>query len=245
MTDLSNRMKRYENAASLVLPLRTYTVIRVDGRTFRTHLAEAVRPFDDHFVAAMNSVAGALVEEISGSFAAFTQSDECSVVCADFGSLYTEPWFGGNVQKICSVAASIATLRYNSMPQPWRANGTPGGTFDARVYTIASAVEVANYLVWRQLDCSVNSLRMAGTAYFRHEELLGVSSSELQEKLFRRGINWNDYPAGVKRGRVTHRVRDGDKVRWVTEDAPFLRAVPDSFLGELIPPLPDLVSTGK
>ena len=41
---------------------------------------------------------------------------------------------------------------------------------------------------------------MAAQAHFSPRELHGRSAVELQELLFGRGINWNDYPARFKRG---------------------------------------------
>lgn len=40
----------------------------------------------------------------------YTQSDEITLVLIDYQKLTTDAWFDYNVQKICSVAASMATL---------------------------------------------------------------------------------------------------------------------------------------
>ncbi|MFG2001727.1 tRNA(His) guanylyltransferase Thg1 family protein [Spirillospora sp. NPDC048911] len=72
-------MKSYEAVTRSVLPRRTYTLCRVDGRSFHSFLRHADRPFDDAVMAAMDAVAEALCSEMSGAVFAFTQSDECSV----------------------------------------------------------------------------------------------------------------------------------------------------------------------
>ena len=47
---------------------------------------------------------------------------------------------------------------------------------------------------------------MAAQSQFTHGELEGVKTVDLQEKLFQeRGINFNDYPEGFKRGRAVIR----------------------------------------
>ncbi|MFD3842611.1 hypothetical protein ACFWWC_41165 [Streptomyces sp. NPDC058642] len=47
---------------------------------------------------------------------------------------------------------------------------------------------------------------MAAQAHFSHRQLHGVSTNGMQELLWSKaGVNWNDYPAGCKRGRVTVR----------------------------------------
>lgn len=50
-----------------------------------------------------------------------------------------------------------------------------------------------------------NSVSMAARALFSHCELEGKSSSEMQELLFGKGVNWNDYPAFFKRGTFVRR----------------------------------------
>ncbi|BEL08329.1 hypothetical protein Q0Z83_065200 [Actinoplanes sichuanensis] len=193
---LGNRMKTYERVTRTVLPPRTYTLIRVDGRAFHTYLRDSVKPFDLDFIADMDHIARQLCEQVAGTVFAYTQSDEISLLLCDFGGRNTQPWFGGEVQKIVSTVAALATATLCT-----RRPGRPA-TFDARVFTIADPVDVANYFIWRQRDAVRNSIAMAAQANFPHRRLQGVHSGGLQELLWSEaGINWNDYPAGIKRGR--------------------------------------------
>src|SRR5262249_28462896 len=147
--------KRYERATRTVLPRRTYTLLRVDGRAFHSYLRDAARPYDLEFMADLDTVAAELCREIPGTVFAYVQSDEISVLTVDFDSTGTQPWFDGEVQKMVSLSAAIATAALNA-----RRPGRPA-TFDARVFTIADPVEVANYFVWRQRDAVRNSIAMA------------------------------------------------------------------------------------
>lgn len=255
-TALGDRMKAYESVTRAVLPRRTYTLVRVDGRAFHSFLRHADKPFDSMMVYAMDAVGRALCTEMAGSAFAFTQSDECSVLLTDFGAPGTQPWFGGITQKIASIAASVATVAFNdNCERPDHARAT----FDARVFTIPDPVEVANYFMWRQRDCVRNSITMAAQAHFSHKDLHGVSTSEMQDLLWSHQlINWNDYPDGVKRGRVTVRQvgeqpvsytdrRSGEDVSttairswWATEASPHFTASPGGWLAETIPALPVL-----
>lgn len=193
---LGDRMKRYEEPTHVVLPRRTYWVIRVDGRAFHSYLRGAARPFDETFMADMDATAVALCDEISGSVFAYIQSDEISVLVTDFATQQTEPWFGGVLAKVVSVSASVATATLNAR------RGTTA-QFDARVFTVADPVEVANYFIWRQRDCVRNSISMTAQAHFSPKQLHGVNSGQMQEMLWsQKDINWNDYPDGCKRGRV-------------------------------------------
>ncbi|WP_432169078.1 tRNA(His) guanylyltransferase Thg1 family protein [Streptomyces sp. 1222.5] len=252
-TALGDRMKRHEAAYRTVLPRRTYTVIRVDGRAFHTYLRDAVKPFDFPFMDAMEAVAEALCKEINGSVFAYTQSDEVSVLATDFASENTEPWFGGVVAKQVSMSAAVATAVLNSLRPTRRA------LFDARVFTLSDPVEVANYFLWRQRDAVRNSISMAAQANFSHRRLHGVDTNGMQELLWSEaGVNWNDYPDSCKRGRVTVRstgerpVEYLDKrtrqhvsttaVRswWETHAAPHFTVEPGSWLADTIPAMPAL-----
>jgi tRNA(His) guanylyltransferase len=249
---LGDRMKRYEATTRTLLPRRTYTLLRVDGRAFHTYLRDCARPFDETFMADMNTVAEALCAEITGSVFAYTQSDEISILITDFASEHTEPWFGGVVAKQLSISAALATAVLNER-RPGRA------LFDARVFTIGDPVEVANYFLWRQRDAVRNSISMAAQAHFSHRRLQGVNGGGMQELLFTEaGVNWNDYPDGCKRGRITVRHtgerpveyvdrRTQETVRttaarswWETSAAPHFTTGPGSWLAETVPRLPTL-----
>lgn len=201
-------MKEYEAVTRLVLPRRTYTIIRVDGRSFHTLLRNADKPFDTSVHDAMTQTAKALCRGVQGTAFAYTQSDEISLLLTDFQGVHSQPWFGGNVQKMASIAASIAT---ESWVHTWGV-----GQFDARVYTIPDAVEVANYFVWRQRDAVRNSISMAAQAQFSHKSLQGLNSNQLQEKLFQEAeINWNDYDDWMKRGSIVRKVDREEEIIYI------------------------------
>lgn len=252
-TGLGDRMKSYEAATRYVLPPRTHCLLRVDGRAFHSYLRGCERPFDQQFMADMDTVTEALCAEISGAVFAYTQSDEISVLITDFATTSTQPWFGGVIAKQLSIAASLATAVLNERRPGKRA------LFDARAFTISDPVEVANYFLWRQRDAVRNSISMAAQARFSHKRLHGVSTNRMQELLWSEcGINWNDYPNGCKRGRVTVRQtgerpveyldrRTQETVRttairswWETTAAPHFTAEPGGWLAQMIPPLPTL-----
>ncbi len=78
-------------------------------------------------------------------------------------------------------------------------------TFDARVWNVPNIVEGANCFLWREQDATKNSVSMAARAYYSHSALMNKNGSEMQEMLFQKGVNWNDYPAFFKRGSYIQR----------------------------------------
>lgn len=248
---LGARMKEnYEFRSRSYLPRRTYTVIRIDGKAFHTYTRGLDKPFDLKLMDDMSTTAQFLCEEIMGAKYAYAQSDEISILMTDFDRIKTEAWFDGNVQKITSVTASMATAKFNEL--------RPGklAFFDARVFVIPDPVEVANYFVWRQKDATRNAISMAAQAHFSHRALQGKSASQMQEMLFQdAGVNFNDYPDRCKRGTEIVPVQQSGKVSYVhngetvaaevlrrvwTVDAPPIYTQHPGHLARHIPALPSL-----
>jgi tRNA(His) 5'-end guanylyltransferase len=192
---LGDRMKQYyENVTKTKLPRRTNTIIRIDGKAFHTYTRGLDKPFDMNLTMDMLETTKYLCENIQGCKMGYTQSDEISLWLTDYDTLTTSAWFDGSVQKIVSIASSMATAKFNEL--------RPGklAMFDARVFTINEIEEVVNYFVFRQQDATRNSVSMAAQANFSHKDLQGKSGSDMQDMLMSKGINWNDYPVYSKRG---------------------------------------------
>lgn len=197
MDPIGDRMKsQYEDRARFYLPRRTYTVLRVDGKSFHTFTRGLARPYCFSLMDAMDKTAKFLCEEIQGARFAYVQSDEISVLLTDFDKITSSAWFDGNVQKMASVAAAFATGAFN---EAFIVKGKPA-FFDARLFTIPDPIEVENYFVWRQQDATRNSISMAAQALYSQKELHGKDCSEQQEMIFRKGVNWNNYVPRAKRG---------------------------------------------
>ncbi len=218
---LGVRMKeQYESRSQTELPRRTYTIIRLDGKAFHTLTRGCDKPFDYKLMEVMDRTTRALCEEIQGVKFAYTQSDEISLLLTDFEAVGTEAWFGGNVQKICSISAAIATAFFNDDCRRFghtKEFNTGKALFDSRCFTIPDPVEARNYFVWRQQDATRNAINMVGQSLYSSKELHGKNVNEVQEMIFQKGQNFNDYPDGAKRGRVLIKK---------TVDRPYQRPLP-------------------
>lgn len=214
--DLGDRMKRsYETRTRFFLPRRTFTLIRVDGRAFYNYTRTCARPFDIDLMADMDATAVALCQEISGARLAYVQSDEISVLATDFESTQTEAWFDGNIQKMASISASVATAAFNAA-RLQRGIVGPWALFDSRVWTIPDRQEVFNYFVWRQQDASRNSVAMSARAHFSAKQLDRLTYNQMQELLWQeKQVNWNDMPVGFKRGRVIVPVPEVSDIEYI------------------------------
>lgn len=232
-TSLGDRMKNnYENVNRFYLTRRMPVIIRVDMRAGHTFTKGMNKPFDDVFVKTMQETMEYLCENIQGCVLGYTQSDEISLVLVDYAELTTDAWFGNNLQKMCSISASMATLAFNkaftrniskqskrlytehleekdaSYIETLEIAMNKGAMFDSRVFTIPKE-EVCNYMLWRQQDATRNSILSVGQANFSHKDLHGKSCNNIQDMLMtQKGINWNDYSTTLKRGSCCIKVDD-------------------------------------
>ena len=226
--NLGDRMKTYENVTRTYLTRRMPVIIRLDGKSFHSFTRGLKKPFDDILVKTMQDTMKYLCENIQGCVLGYTQSDEITLVLVDYQNQDSCAWFDNNIQKIASVSASMATLAFNrffyNLAQesknhiPYYNSMYPvnerdkmyvealdkaikrEAMFDSRVFTIPKE-EVVNCLIWRQNDCTRNSIQSVGQANFSHKQLQGKNCNEIQDMLMlEKGINWNDYPTTLKRG---------------------------------------------
>lgn len=215
---LGDRMKEfYENRSKTYLTRRTPVLIRLDGKAFHSFTKGFKRPYDEIFHEAMNNTMKYLCANIQGCKFGYTQSDEITLLLTDYTTLTTDAWFGYGVQKVCSVAASMATLMFNkyfreavneyftgkvmdTYQKTMCLARDKGAMFDARCFNVPKE-EVTNCFIWRQQDATRNAVQMLGQANFTHKELQGKSGSDIQDMLMlQKGINFNDMPTVFKRG---------------------------------------------
>ena len=218
---LGDRMKDfYESRYKIKIPRRTFTIIRIDGKSFHTYTKGLIRPFDEKLMSDMDETACFICKNIQGAKFAFVQSDEISVLLTDFDNLQTDAFFDGNLQKITSISASLATAKFNEL--------RPGklAMFDSRVFIIPFIDEVQNYFIWRQQDATRNSISSLAQSLYSHKELNNKKTSELQDMCFEKGYNWNNLEAGKKRGRgiIKEKYLKGDteRTRWISTEVPIL-----------------------
>jgi tRNA(His) guanylyltransferase len=206
---LGDRIKTYEDAYRINLPIRMPIILRVDGRSFHSYLRGCQKPFDPNVIECMNLTAIELCKEVQGCQLAYVQSDEISLLITNYQTITTQSWYHNNLQKMVSVAASISgtTFSLNS----WRIWGSDHTTnteaiirkpayFDARAFVVPKE-EVCNAILWRQQDATRNSVQMLARSLYSHKECNDKNNAQLQEMCWQKGINWNDLPTAYKRGR--------------------------------------------
>lgn len=112
--DLGLRMKTfYEEISKTKLMRRCPVAIRIDGKAFHTFTRKFQKPFDEILIESMQKTMKYLCENIQGCVFGYTQSDEITLILVDYKKLTSAAWFDYEVQKVCSIAASMTTMAFN------------------------------------------------------------------------------------------------------------------------------------
>lgn len=237
---LGNRMKEnYENISKTRLTRRMPVIIRIDGKAFHTFCRGFEKPFDYILMSTMKDVTLELCKNIQNAKLGYCQSDEISILLCDYDNFDTSAWFDNEVQKICSISASMTTFYFNkifgykvndfsdSLALAWNVSEREqeyeralwrsvdkGAMFDSRCFNIPKE-EVTNYFLWRQQDATRNSIQMTGQYYFKHKELQKKSCDEIQNMLLvEKDVNWNDFSTDKKRGTCCIKTEKG----WIIDN---------------------------
>lgn len=243
--NLGDRIKLfYENRSKTYLTRRVPVILRLDGTHFHSFCRGLRKPYDPTFIKAMQLTTKSLCESIQGCKFGYVESDEISLLLTDYDTLKTDAWFDYSVQKICSVAASMAAMFFNrhlkecvdefyekNVKNNWHEDDNEryydvlkkkielGGYFDARAFNLPEH-EVVNYFIWRQNDATRNSIQGLAQTNFSQKQLQGLNNSQLQDKLHEeKGINWNDCKTVEKRGSAVVRIMDisTGHIKWAVD----------------------------
>lgn len=241
--EIADRMKTYENIAKTQLEKKVPVAIRIDGKAFHTFTRGFEKPFDEVLINSMQETMKYLCANIQGCVFGYAQSDEITLILIDYQNINTSAWFDYEVQKICSISASMATLAFSKafsrevsefdkinklhtmayfnnpknlktqMHDNYWNAYGKGAMFDARCFNIPKE-EVTNLIYWRQLDAIRNSIQMVGQAYFSHKELQGKSCNDIKDMLIsQKNINWENFSTHQKRGSCCIKTEKG----WIVD----------------------------
>jgi len=207
---LADRIKNYENTTRKYLPSKCYTLIRLDGKAFHTFTRHFKKPYDDRLIEAMQQTTKYLCSHIQGCKVGYTQSDEITLVLTDFDNEKTNAWLNGNIQKISSISASMAStflyfylVNYTNIYDEKDISDIP--IFDSRVWTLDDKYEVFNTILWRQHDCTKNAIQGLAQSVFSHKECINKNCKKLIDYLKEKGLNFDHYLSYIKFGTLVYK----------------------------------------
>ena len=233
--NLEDKCNYYRSLTDYRVMPNTYVIAMLDGRAFSRLVKNKYNlPFDDRFIGIMNDTAKYLLENIQGAKFAYVQSDEISILITDFDDEGTDSFFGYRLCKMQSLLASMAASRFNQlsavsyikenaydyMKIKFDAEGVlyrlkdavevfenqKLAEFDCKVWAVPDANTAFCHFLWRQNDCTRNSMQQTAQTFLSHKQLIGKTADE-QIAMCReeKGVIWEDYPDGKKYGRLLYR----------------------------------------
>lgn len=235
---LGDRQKQYETLFDYQITDRDAVIIRLDGKNFSRFTDGFDKPFDDRLHIAFIETCKDLLKHFGGCRAIFTASDEISMLytaLASFDRCVRQNYlpFSGRIQKLASIAASIASVRFNhylsQLIDPFSPLRSKIGKafFDARVFSTVPTeqtpeqfrrtddekwgnCELLNNILWRHQDTIRNSKFLFGRQFFGPKALHKMSGDQIVTKVQKEHQqNWEQLDNWKKFGTLID--RDGNE----------------------------------
>lgn len=181
------------------------------------------KPFDEDFAICMIEAAKALCKSIDGVKIGYVQSDEISLLITDLSKETTQPWFGYELRKMCSIASSICSTtflihlmkRFPEISDKISAGTLMPPNFDARFWNHPED-EIKDYFVWRQTDCIKNSKNALGRKYFSHNQMYKKNSDEIVSMLIEQhNVDWNSIDNKYKYGSIIEKISKEENISYM------------------------------
>lgn len=187
---LGDLIKSYENTEQFdpTMPV----IVRLDGKAFHTVTKGLERPFCVQFTDWMHNITKYLVER-TDAVVGYTQSDEITLILFS-DNPKRELYFGGRIQKLCSVLASMATMRalnYRHMlPEVARNRDI---MFDCRAFQVPTTQLATLSVLWRIQDAYRNAVNSISQANFSHKQLMEKNSDDKLKMLQEIGVTLDQF----------------------------------------------------
>lgn len=161
ISTLKERMLSYESDTDYKLCRKLPVIIVLNGRSFKKTTSLLHKPFDLSFTELMCSVMIKLAQEIDGTTFVYGFNDEIVLISKNDQNIETTPWCNNKIQKIVSLASSIATLEINRVSLLNKIPLFGDVVFTAHTFVLPTMVEVSNFLISKQQQAFHTALHNA------------------------------------------------------------------------------------
>lgn len=227
----------YENTPFNFLKRNLPAVILISGEEYQKFTEKFQKPYDSIFLSSMQNTLVYMCSQIPGCIMGYTKEFDMTIIFNSPSNIETPSWYNFDINKITTLTASMATLKFNkTFEKSAKTYVMSGNNFDeTRKFTAmqgyVSAIEegalftsktfniqpdqIADYLFLQQKQTIDNAVHEMGLEYFKEAELADKSSSDIQFMVFdKSGINFDSYPSEFKRGTacVKNTIKDGELI---------------------------------
>jgi tRNA(His) guanylyltransferase len=212
---LKDRIASYQEVSDPKLLNRVPLIICINGRSFAKSTELLDKPYCHKFAECILSTTARMCTEIEGALFGYQYNDEIVVVARNDQTPDTTPWYNNNLQKICSVTSSIATLHFNNCANTVDLNMLGEPVFTSQIFTVPTIMEAINVMIYKQQFNFHASIQFAIfyellKKYDKNtiKEMLNGLTVDDKIDLLRQecNIDFNDYETSFKRGAACYKV---------------------------------------
>jgi tRNA(His) guanylyltransferase len=204
---LQQRMISYENSTATKIISRIPVIIKLDGFSFTKVTRNIQKPFCHKTMAILAGTMLSLVKQIDGAIFGFQYSDKIIIIVRNDRRENEDPWFGNDIQAICSSSASKAT--YEFLTQLWQIDNPPALegniNFKAVIFGLPNITEVINYLIYQQYLCMQYSINEIVYDIIGNRTITDGTNLESRKKILEEaGISLDTFPASFRHGAAAY-----------------------------------------
>lgn len=243
---LKNRIDSYQEQCDYKLLNRVPIIIIINGKSFTKVTSLLDKPYSSNFAECMLATTLKLCSEIEGTLFAYHHNDEIVLICRNDQSIETTPWFDNKVQKIASVASSIATLHFNNCANKTDLNLLGEAYFTTNVFVVPNIAESVNTIICKQQENFHTSIQFACFYELlkKHDKnsikemMQGLSFDGKVELLQQEcEVDFNKYPISFRRGTACYKIPkligDTMKNKWTVNTELPIFTKDQSFLSNI------------
>jgi len=213
---LKDRIESYQAVTDHRLMARVPIIVSVNGRAFSRLTQLLEKPFCPKFSECIVSTMLRLCSDVDGTLFAYQYNDEINLVVRNDQSQETIPWYNNQLQKVCSVTSSIATVHFNDCATSIQLDMTGDPTFTSQVFTVPNIAEAINTLIYKQqhnfhtsiqFACFYELLKKSHDKNNIREMLRELNVDEKVDLLRQEcDVDFNAYPEAFRRGTACYKI---------------------------------------
>jgi tRNA(His) guanylyltransferase len=257
----------YENISYNFLKRNETAAIIINGENYNEYSKKFQKPYDNIFISSMNKALVHMCSQIPTCLFGYTSCFDMAIFFSPPETFEQTSWFNYDTNRIATYASSVVTFEYNrffektaksyvmsgknfdetrkfTAMQGYVSAIDAGAFFTAKCFNIKKD-QISDYVYLLQKQTINGAVHEMGLMYFKEEELIGKTASEIQLMVFEKAkTNFDNYPASFKHGSfcVKNFEQDGELIvpgskenSWVIDKAsPLLKPGTKTYLEKIL-----------
>lgn len=155
-----DRVESYQELSNFRLMAKLPVILTINGRSFSKLSSLIDKPYCPKFGECLYSTAIRLCSEIDGVVFGYVHGDDITLVLRNDQTNDTLPWCNNQINKITSIASSVASLHFNKCAAALDLN-IVDPTFISTCFTVPNLSEAINTIIYKQQQNFYTSIQFA------------------------------------------------------------------------------------